>query len=61
MAKWDIVMCACVFLQFHVREIQKNAPNVSSEPTFPNEKWPTCLGQNVWQLKKWVGVIPITT
>ena len=60
MAKWDIVMCTCVFLKFHVHEIWNNAPNASYEPTSPKKKWPTCLGQNVWQLEKWVGVIPIT-
>ena len=60
MAKWDMVMCTCVFLKFCVCEIQKNAPNASSEPTLLKEKWPTCLGHNVRQLKKWVGSIPIT-
>ena len=39
---------------------KQNAPNAWSEPMFPNKKWPTCLGQNVWQLKNLVGVIPIT-
>ena len=61
MAKWDIVLCACVFLKFCVHRIVKKCVNALFQPMWPRKRWPTCLGQTVWQLKKWVDSIPITT
>ena len=55
------VHCACLFCKYLVWATPKNDKNASSVPKVITGKWPVCLGQKEGQLKKVVGVFPITT
>ena len=52
--------CTGPFLKFLVYDTPTFTKNASSQPGLTTGKRPTCLGQIEKQLKKWVGVFPIT-
>ena len=55
-----VMYCACPFCKNLVWDMPKIDKNASSVPKLFNGKWPVSLGQLERQLKKVIGVFPIT-